>query len=73
MSNNPYRHKDSGVKFQDMLDKRDPSITGYGDRKRVFLTGAGEIVHVFYDHDSGHWFTKTYESLGSLKDMRARG
>lgn len=72
MSHNPYRLYDSRIKFHDMLKKRDPYVTGYGDRKRLFLTGSGEVVHVYYDHDTGHWFTKTYESLGSLKDMLAR-
>lgn len=68
-SNKPYRSKDSGNKFNDMLAKRDPSITGYGDRKRLFLTGAGEIIHVYYNHESGDWRTKVYESFGSLSDV----
>lgn len=72
MSYNPNRRNDSHIKFRDMLKKRDPYVTGYGDRKRLFLTNAGEVVHVSYDHGEGQWFTKTYESLGSLKDMLAR-
>lgn len=72
MSHDPYRLYDSRIKFHDMLKKRDPYVTGYGDRKRLFLTGSGEVVHVYYDHGTGQWFTKTYESLGSLKDMLAR-
>ena len=70
-SNNPKRAADSHNKFDDMLKKRDPAITGYGDRKRLFLTGSGEIMHVYYDHVSGEWFVKTYESFGSLSDACA--
>lgn len=72
MSHNTHRLYDSRIKFHDMLKKRDPYGTGYGDRKRLFLTGSGEVVHVYYDHETGQWFTKTYESLGSLKDMLTR-
>lgn len=72
MSHNTHRLYDSRIKFHDMLKQRDPYVTGYGDRKRLFLTNAGEVVHVSYDHGAGQWFTKTYESLGSLKAMRAR-
>ena len=66
------RLRDSCVKFNDSLSKRDPSVTGYGDRKRVFLTAAGEVIHIYYSHETGDWFIKTYEPFGSLKDLRAR-
>ena len=66
------RLRDSCVKFNDSLSKRDPSITGYGDRKRVFITAAGEVIHIYYAHETGDWFIKTYEPFDSLKDLRTR-
>lgn len=66
------RLRDSCVKFNDSLSKRKPSITGYGDRKRVFFTAAGEAIHIYYSHKKGEWFIKTYEPFNSLKDLCAR-
>lgn len=66
------RFLDSYVKFGIMLKNRKPSDTGYGDRKRVFLTGAGEIMHIYYAHETSAWFVKTYEPFVSLKDLCAR-
>lgn len=63
---------DPRAKFEDMLSKREPSVTGYGDRKRVFTTDTGEVVHVYYAHQTGEWFVKTYEPFDSLKDLCAR-
>ena len=66
------RFLDSYSKFGIMLKNRKPSETGYGDRKRVFLTGAGEIMHIYYSHETSEWFVKTYEPFDSLKDLCAR-